>query len=50
MEDNEIELLLEDSCDLQNAIDTLSSSIQKADNMVRNTGISYISSYRKAMN
>lgn len=50
MEDNEIELLLEDSNDLQTAIDALSHSILKADNMVRNTGITYISSYRKALN
>lgn len=50
IEGNEIELLIEDSNDLQNAIDTLSHSILKADKMIRNTGISYISSYRKAMN
>lgn len=50
MEENEIQLYLEDSCDLQKAIDALSHSVQKADNMVKNTGISYISSYRKAMN
>lgn len=50
MEENEIQLFLEDSCDLQKAIDTLSQYILKADNMVRNTGVTYISSYRRAMN
>ena len=49
MEENEIQLFLEDSCDLQKAIDTLSQCVLKADNMVRNTGITYISSYRRAM-
>lgn len=49
MRDNEIILYLEESTDLQNAIDALSNSIMKADKMVRNTGISYMSSYRKAL-
>lgn len=47
--DNEIELYLESSSELQIAIDALSHSIQKADNMVRNTGISYISSYCRVL-
>lgn len=50
MDGNEIELLIENSNDLQNAIDTLSHSILKADKMIKNTGISYISSYRNAIN
>lgn len=50
MKGNEILLFLEDSGDLQKAIDALSLSVQKADKMVRNTGISYISGYRKAIN
>ena len=49
MEDNEIELMLENSNDLQNAIDALSNSVVKADRMVKSTGVSYISSYRKAI-
>lgn len=50
LEENEILLFLEDSCDLQKAIDTLNQCVLKADKMVRNTGITYMSSYRKAMN
>lgn len=50
LEENEIQLFLENSCDLQKAIDTLSQCVLKADNMVRNTGVTYMSSYRKAMN
>ncbi len=52
MEDNEVELLLIENSDIQNAIDALSSSIIKADKMVKNTGISgisYLSSYRNVM-
>lgn len=46
IEGSSIELFLENSSNLQNAIDTLSSSIMKADKMVRSSGISYISNYR----
>ncbi|NLY18079.1 MAG: hypothetical protein GX045_03815 [Clostridiaceae bacterium] len=46
IEGNSIELVLENSGNIQNAIDTLSSSIVKAGKMVRSTGISYISNYR----
>lgn len=35
MKDNEIELVLEDSSDIQNAIDALSNSISKADKIVK---------------
>lgn len=44
--DSKIELLLENSGNLQNAIDTLSSSIMKAEKMIKSSGISYISNYR----
>jgi hypothetical protein len=49
IEGNEVILLLNESSDLQNAIDALSNSIMKADKMVRHTGVSNISSFRKAM-
>ncbi|NLM09616.1 MAG: hypothetical protein GX213_02300 [Clostridiaceae bacterium] len=48
--DNEIEIVLEDSSDIQNAIDALSNSISKADKIVRNYGVTNISSYRQATN
>lgn len=51
MEENEIHLFLDNSSDLQKAIDTLSQCVSKADNMVRNTGVTYMSRYhRRAMN
>jgi len=46
IEGSRIELILENSSNLQNAIDTLSSSIIKADKMVKSSGITYISNYR----
>ncbi len=48
-DESRIELVLENSGNLQNAVDTLSSSVMKADKMVRSSGISYISNYRKAI-
>ncbi len=49
IKENEIELFLKDGNDIQNAIDTLSHCILKADKMIRRTGITYISNYRKVM-
>jgi len=50
IKDNEIELILEDSSDIQNAIDALSDSISKADKIARNYGVTNIMSYRQAIN
>lgn len=47
---NEIELLLEDSNDIQNAVDALSDSVSKADKMVKSYGITNISPCREAIN
>ncbi len=46
IEGSRVELILENSSNLQNAIDTLSSSVVKASKMVKSSGISYISNYR----
>ncbi|NLX77642.1 MAG: hypothetical protein GXZ01_09810 [Clostridiaceae bacterium] len=50
MNGNEIELVLDDSSDIQNAIDALSSSISRAEKIVRNYGVANISNYKKAIN
>jgi hypothetical protein len=47
---NEIQLLLYDSNDIQNAIDTLENAIEKADNLARNSSRSHTSRYRKVVN
>jgi len=50
MKDNEIELLIEESGDLQHAIDALSNAVSKADKIVRSYGVTNISNYKKAIN
>lgn len=50
IEGSRIELIINNDKNLQNAIDSLSSSVLKAEKMVKSSGISYISSYRKVIN
>ncbi|NLM09676.1 MAG: hypothetical protein GX213_02615 [Clostridiaceae bacterium] len=47
---NEVELVLKDSSDIQNAIDALSNSISKAERIIPNYGVTNVSSYKKVLN